>query len=235
MKLLRTIKQSVPNTITCLNMISGCLATVFAFHYNDTFGALLGYQWAFILIGMATLFDFCDGLSARLLHAYSAIGKELDSLADLISFGFAPAALIYNAMVVNDAGWIACAAFLVVAFGGLRLAKFNVDDSQATSFRGLPIPSNAIFWIGTIAWIEAHSYPTHWVMIALVLITSYLMVCDLRMFSLKVKSLAWKGNERRYLLILLTIVGIAFFQTEALAYAIVLYLLLSLTAPRNEQ
>ena len=235
MKLLRIIKQSVPNTITCLNMISGCLATVFAFHYNETFGTLLGYQWAFLLIGMATLFDFCDGLSARLLHAYSAIGKDLDSLADLISFGFAPAALIYNAMVLNEADWIACVAFVVVAFGGLRLAKFNVDDSQTTSFRGLPIPSNAIFWIGTIAWIEAHFYPAHWVMIALILVTSYLMVCDLRMFSLKVKSLAWKGNERRYILILLTIIGIVLFQVEALAYAIILYLLLSLTTPKSEQ
>ena len=138
-------------------------------------------------------------------------------------------------MVLNEADWIACVAFVVVAFGGLRLAKFNVDDSQTTSFRGLPIPSNAIFWIGTIAWIEAHFYPAHWVMIALILVTSYLMVCDLRMFSLKVKSLAWKGNERRYILILLTIIGIVLFQVEALAYAIILYLLLSLTTPKSEQ
>ncbi|MBS7410535.1 MAG: CDP-alcohol phosphatidyltransferase family protein, partial [Muribaculaceae bacterium] len=95
MKLIRLIKQQIPNTITLLNLLSGCFAIVFAFRYNDTIGCLNAWQWTFVCIGLATIFDFCDGLSARLLHAYSAVGKELDSLADLISFGLAPAALAY--------------------------------------------------------------------------------------------------------------------------------------------
>lgn len=235
MKLIRLIKQQIPNTITLLNLLSGCFAIVFAFRYNDTIGCLNAWQWAFVCIGLATIFDFCDGLSARLLHAYSAVGKELDSLADLVSFGLAPAALAYNAMTANGSGWLAIAAFITTAFGALRLARFNVDDRQTTSFIGLPIPSNAIFWIGAIAWVNEFGYPGDAVMIILSLATAYLMVCNLRMFSLKVKSLAWKGNALRYTLIAATIAGVCAIGLSALAFAIILYIILSLIDSRREQ
>lgn len=235
MKLQRIIKQNIPNTITCLNLFCGCMAIVFAFNYGETFGALKGYELSFIFIGLAAVFDFCDGLSARLLHAYSAVGKELDSLSDLVSFGVAPAALVYNAMTVNGAGWLSYAAFLIAVLGGLRLARFNVDDRQTSSFIGLPIPSNAIFWIGMVAWVNQHSYPGNAVMVTLIGIISYLMVSNLRMFSLKVKTLAWKGNAHRYILIIATIAGVAVLGVTAFAYAIILYILMSLFAGRNEQ
>ena len=235
MKLQRLIKQNIPNTITCLNLFCGCMAIVFAFNYGDTFGALKGYELSFVFIGLAAVFDFCDGLSARLLHAYSALGKELDSLSDLVSFGVAPAALVYNAMTVNGAGWLSCAAFLIAVLGGLRLAKFNVDDRQTTSFIGLPIPSNAIFWIGMVAWINQYFYPGDIVIIALIALISFMMVSNVSMFSLKVKSLAWKGNAQRYILILATVAGVATLGVTAFAYAIILYILMSLFAAKNEQ
>ena len=153
MKLFRAVKQNIPNTITSMNLFSGCMAVVSAFHFNETIGAMQGYEWAFLFIGLATVFDFCDGLSARLLHAYSALGKELDSLSDLVSFGVAPAALVFNLIQSQTGSWVAFLAFLIAVFGALRLAKFNIDDRQTTSFIGLPIPANAIFWIGVVAWL----------------------------------------------------------------------------------
>ncbi len=235
MKILRLIRSNIPNTITCLNLLSGCMAVVFAFHYDAMYGGLTGYQMAFIFIGAATLFDFCDGLSARLLHAYSALGKELDSLSDLVSFGLAPATLIYSTMAHNDAGWLAYLAFVVTVFGALRLAKFNIDDRQTSSFIGLPIPSNAIFWIGWIAWVNQYGYPGHAVMILLVLALSLLMVSRIRMFSLKVKTLEWRSNVRRYALVLGAVLFLIMQQLSGLAWSVVLYIVLSATARKNEQ
>ena len=235
MKILRLIKSNVPNTITCLNLLSGCIATVFAFHYDTLYGSLRGYEMAFIFIGAATLFDFCDGLAARLLHAYSALGKELDSLSDLVSFGLAPATLIYSTMAANDAGWLAYLAFIVTVFGALRLAKFNIDDRQTSSFIGLPIPSNAIFWIGWIAWVNQHGYPGSLVMVLLILALSLLMTSRMRMFSLKVKTLDWRSNVRRYALLLGAVLFLIVEGLSGFAWSIVLYIVLSATARKNEQ
>lgn len=235
MKILRLIKSNVPNTITCFNLLSGCIATVFALHYDAIYGSLRGYELAFIFIGAATLFDFCDGLAARLLHAYSALGKELDSLSDLVSFGLAPAMLIYSAMSANGAGWIAYLAFIVTIFGALRLAKFNIDDRQTSSFIGLPIPSNAIFWIGWIAWINQHGYPGSLVMVLLILALSLLMTSRMRMFSLKVKTLDWRSNVRRYALLLGAVLFLIVEGLSGFAWSIVLYIVLSATARKNEQ
>lgn len=235
MKILRLIKSNVPNTITCLNLLSGCIATVFAFHYDTLYGSLRGYEMAFIFIGAATLFDFCDGLAARLLHAYSALGKELDSLSDLVSFGLAPAALIYSTMAANDAGWLAYLAFIVTVFGALRLAKFNIDDRQTSSFIGLPIPSNAIFWIGWIAWVNQHGYPGSLVMVLLIFALSLLMTSRMRMFSLKVKTLDWRCNVRRYALLLGAVLFLIVEGLSGLAWTIVFYIVLSATARKDEQ
>ena len=175
------IKNSIPNTITCLNLLSGCVACILAFHYAEPMGSLYGFQWAFICIGAATVFDFADGASARMLHAYSAMGKELDSLADLVSFGLAPALLMFNAISLafpSASGlniW-AFGALLIAVLGALRLAKFNIDTRQTTSFIGLPIPSNAIFWIGFLAWAHTHGMPPIWLTFIIIAGVSLLLV-----------------------------------------------------------
>ena len=126
--MLKKIIACIPNTITCCNLISGCIAVIFSFHLDADFASLTGRQWVYISIFAAAVFDFCDGLSARALHAYSDIGKELDSLSDLVSFGVAPGMLIFNTMLSQGSPiWAAAPALLVHAFGELRLAKYNVD------------------------------------------------------------------------------------------------------------
>ena len=235
MKLFRAVKQNIPNTITSMNLFSGCMAVVSAFHFNETIGAMQGYEWAFLFIGLATVFDFCDGLSARLLHAYSALGKELDSLSDLVSFGVAPAALVFNLIQSQTGSWVAFLAFLIAVFGALRLAKFNIDDRQTTSFIGLPIPANAIFWIGVVAWnVDFRCIGDAW-MTALVVLFPLLMVSSLPMFSLKVKTLSLRSNVRRYALLLGTAMLVAAMQLASLLWAIVFYILLSATERRDEQ
>ena len=235
MKLFRAVKQNIPNTITSMNLFSGCMAVVSAFHFNETSGAMQGYEWAFLFIGLATVFDFCDGLSARLLHAYSALGKELDSLSDLVSFGVAPAALVFNLIQSQTGSWVAFLAFLIAVFGALRLAKFNIDDRQTTSFIGLPIPANAIFWIGVVAWNVDFRYIGDAWMTALVVLFPLLMVSSLPMFSLKVKTLSRRSNVRRYALLLGTAMLVAAMQLAGLLWAIVFYILLSATERRDEQ
>ena len=235
MKLFRAVKQNIPNTITSMNLFSGCMAVVSAFHFNETIGAMQGYEWAFLFIGLATVFDFCDGLSARLLHAYSALGKELDSLSDLVSFGVAPAALVFNLIQSQTGSWVAFLAFLIAVFGALRLAKFNIDDRQTTSFIGLPIPANAIFWIGVVAWDMDFRYIGDAWMTALVVLFPLLMVSSLPMFSLKVKTLSLRSNVRRYALLLGTAMLVAAMQLAGLLWAIVFYILLSVTERRDEQ
>lgn len=235
MKRFRAVKQNIPNTITSMNLFSGCMAVVSAFHFNETIGAMQGYEWAFLFIGLATVFDFCDGLSARLLHAYSALGKELDSLSDLVSFGVAPAALVFNLIQSQTGSWVAFLAFLIAVFGALRLAKFNIDDRQTTSFIGLPIPANAIFWIGVVAWNVDFRYIGDAWMTALVVLFPLLMVSSLPMFSLKVKTLSLRSNVRRYALLLGTAMLVAAMQLAGLLWAIVFYILLSATERRDEQ
>ena len=235
MKLFRAVKQNIPKTITSMNLFSGCMAVVSAFHFNETIGAMQGYEWAFLFIGLATVFDFCDGLSARLLHAYSALGKELDSLSDLVSFGVAPAALVFNLIQSQTGSWVAFLAFLIAVFGALRLAKFNIDDRQTTSFIGLPIPANAIFWIGVVAWNMDFRYIGDAWMTALVVLFPLLMVSSLPMFSLKVKTLSLRSNVRRYALLLGTAMLVAAMQLAGLLWAIVFYILLSVTERRDEQ
>lgn len=235
MKLFRAVKQNIPNTITSMNLFSGCMAVVSAFHFNETIGVMQGYEWAFLFIGLATVFDFCDGLSARLLHAYSALGKELDSLSDLVSFGVAPAALVFNLIQSQTGSWVAFLAFLIAVFGALRLAKFNIDDRQTTSFIGLPIPANAIFWIGVVAWNMDFRYIGDAWMTALVVLFPLLMVSSLPMFSLKVKTLSLRSNVRRYALLLGTAMLVAALQLAGLLWAIVFYILLSVTERRDEQ
>ena len=223
------IKKHIPNTITCLNLISGCIATYFAF-LGDFGMALL-----FIVIG--AVFDFFDGMVARLLHVSSPIGKELDSLADDITFGFAPAAIVFSFLgsFHIHLPFIPFLAFIIAAFSALRLAKFNLDERQALGFIGLPTPANALFWGALVLSLdnktlfEPYALPDFWfyVVLALIPISSWLLVSEIPMFALKFKTWGWKGNEIKYIFLLTCIPLLLFLGVSGLAAIIAWYVVLS--------
>lgn len=226
------IKQHIPNCITCMNLVSGCIAVVMALMGD----LLLALVW----VVAAAVFDFFDGFAARALHAYSSIGKELDSLADQVSFGVAPGMVLFallSAACRNlDAGgiesYIPFLAFVIPAFSGLRLAKFNVDTRQATSFIGLPVPAHALLWTSLGCTILPFAETGGWLFVILTVIaamfTSFLLVSEVPMFSMKIKSLTWKGNELRYILVAGSACFIIFFGVPGIAASMILYILLSL-------
>lgn len=203
-----SIKKHIPNTLTCCNLISGCIATSFALAGN----ARLALLW--IIVG--AVFDFFDGMSARLLGVSSPIGKELDSLADDVTFGVAPAAIVFSELYVMQypsflqplCCYIPFLAFLIAAFSGLRLAKFNLDERQTTSFIGLPTPANALFWGSLVVynpgWLEGYSWSVV-VILLLIGLSCYLLIAELPMFALKFKHWSFKGNEVKYCFALLTL------------------------------
>ena len=223
-----SIRKHIPNTITCLSLLSGCVASVMALHGN-----LLS---ALIWIIIAAVFDFCDGFAARLLKAYSPMGKELDSLSDMVSFGFAPGMVVYWLVGALPFGslntYIPYLAFVIPTFSGLRLAKFNIDERQTTSFIGLPVPAHALFWasVGYSVLPVVHANEGLFVLVTVILafITSLLLVSEIPMFSLKVKSLAWKGNELRYILIACAIIFVALWGFLGISGTILLYIVLSI-------
>ena len=193
------MKKHIPNTITCCNLVSGCIAIVCALNGNSSMALL----W--IIIG--AVFDFFDGMSARLLNVSSPIGKELDSLADDVTFGVAPSCIIFNFLCGYHQHnmFLPFIAFLIAAFSAVRLAKFNLDERQATSFIGLPTPANALFWGALIVSMgdKLHvSSAMMWAVIAMIFISSYLLVAELPLFALKFKHWGWKGNEVKYIFVL---------------------------------
>ena len=236
MKLLQAIRNNIPNAITCLNLLCGALAIVVAFKPFDTvLWGLQGYQLAFVLIALAAVADFCDGLMARLLHAVSPLGKELDSLSDCVSFGLSPALILYNVMVAAGCdSWVCLMSMMIPVFGALRLARFNVDTNQATTFTGLPIPANAIFWIGFINYYASHHTVSQWIVLALIVALSLLMVCHLRMFSLKLHGFSLKESYRQLVLVIASVVFIVLAGVSGLACVIAFYVLMSLLLKEKE-
>lgn len=217
-----------------MNVASGVLSIICASKGDTPLWGLRAYEWAWIFIGIAAVADFLDGFMARLLHAYSNLGKELDSLCDLVSFGVAPAIIMYNALEIAGApGWTGWFVLLIPAFGALRLAKFNIDTRQTTSFIGLPIPANAIFWIGTLGWVEQHGYPGDWVMAVLIAAMSFLMVSEVRMYSLKFAGLGFRENARRYIMLLAALTFVLTSGIAGLAWAIIFYIISSLLGKRT--
>lgn len=223
-----SIRSNIPNSVTCLNLLSGCVAIIFAWHAGDEIAGLSGQVWAYIMIGAAAVFDFWDGATARLLKAYSEMGKELDSLSDLVSFGIAPSMLMINVMLLHSDSPLAYGALIVPLCGALRLAKFNVDESQTTEFSGLPIPANALFLIGLCGWISRYGYPGTVPVLIITILISLTMVCNLRMFSLKFHNFDIRENFRRYVILLAAIGFVIGFGVAGLAWTVLLYLLLSL-------
>lgn len=232
---MNVIVKSVPNTITCLNLLSGCIAIMFAFSPVETFAfGWYGWQWTAAFIFAAAVFDFLDGLAARLLKAYSDLGKELDSLCDLVSFGVAPAMLLLNVLnTYHGQCWTHWMVFLIPVMGALRLARFNVRDAEGDNsyFCGLPIPANALFWIGYVSWVWRYGLPDDYVVAIGVLLVSLSMVSNLRLPSLKFHSLGLKGNVARYFIILLTVVFVVLFGLSGLTWAILVYLVIGVFTP----
>jgi CDP-diacylglycerol--serine O-phosphatidyltransferase len=218
-------KKHIPNTITCLNLISGCIATYWAFQGD--------YRMALLFIVIGAVFDFFDGMVARLLHVSSPIGKELDSLADDITFGFAPSAIIFSYLSqfsILNSQLMPFMAFIMAAFSALRLAKFNLDERQALGFIGLPTPANALLWgalIGGLHGYQIYFEGMEWCILAGVLISSYLLVSEIPMFALKFKTWGWKGNEIKYIFLLTCIPMLLFMGIFGLAAIIAWYVILS--------
>jgi len=225
------MKKHIPNMITCCNLISGCIATYWAFQGE--------FKLALLFIVIGAVFDFFDGMTARLLHVSSPIGKELDSLADDITFGFAPSAIIFSWLMplTSDLSpLIPYVAFIMAAFSALRLAKFNLDERQAMGFIGLPTPANALFWgsliVGAGDFLASSPYYVYGV-IAAVFVFSYLLIAEIPMFALKFKTWGWKGNEVKYIFLLTSIIMLAFLQISGLAAVIAWYILLSVLTQRK--
>ncbi len=209
------IRRHIPNAITSLNLLCGSIAVIFA---------IKGWiSWSVLLILTASVFDFLDGFAARLLKAYSPMGKELDSLADMVSFGLAPSLILFTfyerALMAKEisatlAAILSVVPLIVAVASGLRLAKFNIDTRQSENFIGLPTPANAIL-IGSLIHFSIYNSSFDYItqsllFIPIVSITlSYLLISEIPMFSMKLKSIALKGNELRYLfIVIIAILGV---------------------------
>ena len=220
------ITKHIPNTITCCNLLSGCMAVMAAFH-ADAWRTLL---W----VVAGALFDFCDGLSARLIKAYSPVGKELDSLADLVTFGLAPAMLCLMTLRQYDyacdtlANLYPYIGLILVVFAALRLAKFNTDDRQTSSFLGLAVPANALFWCGLFQRDLTDIPFGPWLIGILVLLFAWLMVSEIPMFSLKFKNLKWTDNKVRFMFLIIAVVILVSLREKGLSAVIGWYIILSI-------
>lgn len=227
------IRKNIPNLITCINVLSGCASIICASKGNKPLWGLNAYEWGFIFIGIAAVADFLDGFSARLLKSYSPLGKELDSLCDLVSFGVAPAMLLYSCLDTLNAPEAVCWSVLIIPiFGALRLARFNIDTRQATSFIGLPIPANAIFWIGYVAWFYNSGNQPGWTVLPVIILESWMMVSGLHLFSLKFKSLSFKENWYRFLLVIVAVGLVAWLGVPGLMWLILYYVVWGLLFSR---
>ncbi len=218
---------TIPNLLTLCNLLCGVTAAVFALRYGDL-------STAFALIILGAVFDFFDGFAARLLNGYSELGVQLDSLADMVTFGVAPAASLFVLGMGAEAWWIpagwnlAWGTFVVAACAALRLARFNVDPSQSSEFLGLPTPAAALFCasLGMLSESEGLALPTE-VILAVALLVAFLEVSSIRMFSLKFHGFGWSGNELRYLFLLLSLAMILLLGTYSIPLIIVLYVTIS--------
>ena len=228
------MKKSIPNIITSSNLFSGCISVVFAFQ------GLLAEAALLILVG--AFLDFFDGLSARLLKVASPIGKELDSLADVITFGFAPSVILYQLLVelFPEQPFVPYSAFIIAVFSAYRLAKFNIDERQTSSFIGVPTPANALFWLSIplIEWQGVHfsseiamsvyAFMTNPIFILInVLVWSLLLIAEIPLFALKFKSFKWKDNQLTFSFIGISIALFMLFYFIAIPIILILYIILS--------
>lgn len=221
------MKKHIPNLLTCGNLLAGSLAVVFTLYHHRP-------DIAMALIVLAAVFDFFDGLVARALGVSSPIGKDLDSLADVVSFGLAPATLVwYTLQGLGITSVWSYGVFLLVAFAALRLAKFNNDTRQSTSFLGLPVPSNALFFLGYTSSLPMVVFllgPVGALVVTLVLTLLFgsLMLGELPMFSFKLTKAPLRALWKQIALVVVSVVSILIFGWAGCSIAIAFYLFLSL-------
>lgn len=225
------IRKHIPNALTSCNLLSGCVGIVAVFE-----GSLV---LAVYMIWLAAIFDFLDGFAARILKVSSPIGGELDSLADMVTFGVLPAAIVYKMLQhTGVAPWVPYLAFVIAVFSALRLAKFNLDTRQTSSFIGLPTPANALFISSLPLIIEYREFsllsiPVQfimepWFLLGCTFVLSFLLVAELPLFALKFSSFGWAENKLKYIYLITSVVLIILFKFVAIPLIIVLYVLLSL-------
>lgn len=224
------IRRNIPNALTCGNLLCGCIGVVEAFHNNLLLSCLL--------IGVALIFDFLDGFVARLLHVASPIGRDLDSLADVVTFGVLPSIIVYQMLMQSIPDlfgiWKAYPAFIIAIFSAIRLAKFNNDPRQSDSFIGVPTPANAML-IASLPWI-VHIEGGFWKdfiintnhLLILSVVMSYALVMELPLIALKFKRFTWEGNEFRFILIGVTVLLLATLKVLAVPAILLVYVLLSI-------
>lgn len=221
---------TIPNCITLCNLMCGICSIVWALVHSDL-------QVAFAFILASAVFDFCDGLAARVLKQYSEVGVQLDSLADMVSFGVAPAIAMSvlcgessSVLGLSEewAGSLCYVPFIVAALSALRLAKFNIDTTQKEEFEGLPTPASAILLLSVAALCqrEGLTIGLEWLCLLSVMV-AMLLISPIRMFSFKFKSLRWGENKVRYIFIAVAFVAICLLKLYAIPTIIVLYVLLS--------
>jgi CDP-diacylglycerol---serine O-phosphatidyltransferase len=229
------MKKHFPNFLTCCNLLCGSLGIVSMLSTGENTEIFQGIEPAYF-VWIACIFDFFDGFAARWLKVSSPIGKELDSLADVVSFGFLPAVFMFKYIehsVSNEDSllYLPYIGFLIVVFSALRLAIFNVDETQKDSFRGVPTPANTLFITGLpflgafLPFIE-----NYWVLTATTIVFSLLLVSRFELFALKFKNFKWADNQLRFTFLLLAVLLLAIFQFAALPVIIILYIILSLGA-----
>jgi CDP-diacylglycerol---serine O-phosphatidyltransferase len=217
------MKRHLPNFLTCCNLLCGCLGVVFVLEDRALPAAY--FVWA------AGVFDFFDGFAARILKVGSPIGKELDSLADMVSFGLLPSVVMYKLLLGSGTNnLIPYLAFSIAVFSALRLAIFNIDETQRDSFRGVPTPANALFItaLPLLTGVTTDWFQSTWVLCAIVVISSYLLVSNIELFALKFKDFSWQNNKVRFTFLVLSVLLLAMLQVMAIPVIILLYIALSL-------
>ncbi len=234
------MKKQIPNVVTLLNLLCGCISIYFTLSLGD-----LKYAALFILLG--AVFDFFDGMVARLLNVLSPMGKELDSLADVVTFGAAPGFIAFN--LIHSIP-LAFAAFLIPILSAYRLAKFNIDERQTSSFIGLPTPPNALFWV-SIAFLLSDCYTpfplgecffsnlkqffsNEWILFLLAIIFSILLISNIPLFSLKFKNLKWKENKIQFIFLISSGILILLVNMASAIFIIILYLIFSIIKDKSK-
>lgn len=217
------MKKHLPNLLTCCNLLCGSLGIVFLLEDRGVPAAY--FVWA------ACIFDFFDGFSARMLKVASPIGKELDSLADVISFGLLPAMVMYKLIgAATTSDVLPYTGFMIAMFSAIRLAIFNIDETQRDSFKGLNTPANSLF-ITSLPLIQPQVGDwlyQPWVLICITIVFSFLLVSRIEIFALKFKNFKWSENRVRFTFLILSVLLLATLQVLAIPLIIILYIVLSL-------
>ncbi len=217
------LKKHLPNAITCANLFSGCIGVVYAFE---------GYlEFAAYFVVLSGIFDFFDGMVARWLNVKSAIGKELDSLADMVSFGFLPGVVIYQLLLRSSPSYLdshtfAYLGFIITIFSALRLAKFNIDTRQTEEFIGLNTPMNTLF-IVSLPFI-AKDYPavigSSAILLSIVAVTSFLLISEIQIFSMKLSDKSWAGSKFKYIFLMVSAILVIALKFVAVPFILLLYI-----------